>query len=242
MPSAASLLHAWEQGWAQPLPLRGATLLEAAHPDRSAAGWAAEPVIRRDALLLELREALFGSRMTCHMPCPACSERFDFTLETSDLRSDMVLSDERFELHSEGCAVTFRLPSSLDLLDVQIQDDQEADVAVRTLLMRCIEEVVCGGEAVPPDGLPEPVAAAVAARMDEIGRDASVELSFDCSACGHHWAAPFDIASYLWIEVDAWARRTFQEIHLLASAYGWTESEILGLTARRRRLYAEMVQ
>ena len=35
--------------------------------------------------------------------------------------------------------------------------------------------------------------------------------------------------------------RTLNEIHLLASAYGWSEGEILSLTAKRRRLYLQMV-
>jgi len=37
-------------------------------------------------------------------------------------------------------------------------------------------------------------------------------------------------------------RRLLVEVHALASAYGWSEQEILSLSDARRRLYLEMVQ
>ena len=45
----------------------------------------------------------------------------------------------------------------------------------------------------------------------------------------------------LWAELEAVARRLAMEVHTLASAYGWSESEILSLSDARRRLYLEMV-
>jgi hypothetical protein len=33
-----------------------------------------------------------------------------------------------------------------------------------------------------------------------------------------------------------------REVHLLASAYGWRESDILAMTPWRRQLYLELVQ
>ena len=43
-------------------------------------------------------------------------------------------------------------------------------------------------------------------------------------------------------EIHAWAKRTLREVHTLASAYGWSEREILSMSAVRRALYLEMVQ
>ena len=70
---------------------------------------------------------------------------------------------------------------------------------------------------------------------------ADVELALSCPACGHAWPAAFDIASFLWTEVDAWARVLLHEIHALASAYGWREADILALSPRRRRAYLELI-
>ena len=40
--------------------------------------------------------------------------------------------------------------------------------------------------------------------------------------------------------LDAWARATLLDVHLLATAYGWSEPEVLALSALRRRYYLEL--
>jgi len=62
-----------------------------------------------------------------------------------------------------------------------------------------------------------------------------------CPSCGYAWPAPFDIASFFWTEVDAWARVLLREIHVLASAYHWCEEDILRLSPWRRRSYLEQI-
>ena len=42
-------------------------------------------------------------------------------------------------------------------------------------------------------------------------------------------------------EIDAWARTILYQVHLLASVYGWSESEILALSPWRRHLYLQMI-
>jgi len=82
---------------------------------------------------------------------------------------------------------------------------------------------------------------AVADRMAAADPQGDVELALTCPACGHAWPAAFDIASFFWTEVDAWARVLLHEIHALASAYGWREVDILALTPWRRRAYLELI-
>ncbi|HUD55174.1 MAG TPA: hypothetical protein VMR02_08095 [Terracidiphilus sp.] len=43
-------------------------------------------------------------------------------------------------------------------------------------------------------------------------------------------------------QIEARARRLLYEVHTLAAAYGWSEREILSLSAPRRALYLEMVR
>ena len=52
---------------------------------------------------------------------------------------------------------------------------------------------------------------------------------------------PLDVPGLFWIELRSLARRLLSDVHELASRYGWSESEILGLSARRRRAYIERV-
>jgi hypothetical protein len=51
----------------------------------------------------------------------------------------------------------------------------------------------------------------------------------------------FDIASYFWDEINAWANRILREVHILASRYGWSERDILALSPWRRQFYLDMV-
>ena len=64
---------------------------------------------------------------------------------------------------------------------------------------------------------------------------ADIHLALNCPSCEHKWEAPFDIVAFLWREISAAARRLLREVHTLASAYGWTETEILALSPARRR-------
>ena len=73
--------------------------------------------------------------------------------------------------------------------------------------------------------------------------DPNADIAFDvhCEACGHAGTAQLDAGELLWDEIDARARALLGEVHLLASAYGWTEREILALSAARRATYLSMV-
>jgi hypothetical protein len=42
--------------------------------------------------------------------------------------------------------------------------------------------------------------------------------------------------------MEARAKRLLAEVHLIASAYGWSEAEILGLSRARRDFYLDMVR
>jgi len=64
----------------------------------------------------------------------------------------------------------------------------------------------------------------------------------------HRWCpgadrfdAGFDIGSFLWAELDAWAARILGEVHELASVYGWSEHDILEMSAVRRQAYLHLI-
>jgi len=72
--------------------------------------------------------------------------------------------------------------------------------------------------------------------------DPQAHLVFDlqCAECGHAWKETFDIGSFLWAELEDLAVRTLHDVHALATAYGWTEEQILALSPARRALYLSM--
>jgi hypothetical protein len=113
---------------------------------------------------------------------------------------------------------------------------------VRLLLECCIISASHAGKATPIQLLPPEVIAAVEDRVSELDPQADVQLGVSCPACSHRWYATFDILSFLWSELGEWAVRTLRDVHQLATAYGWSERDILALSPIRRRHYLEMVE
>ncbi|MBU3870858.1 hypothetical protein KN815_44480 [Streptomyces sp. 4503] len=117
--------------------------------------------------------------------------------------------------------------------------------ARRALLARCLVSVHRAGQPVPADRLPvaelpEPVQRKLAEAAEHADPAADVTLNVACPECGEATRAELDIASYLWAELDHWARDLLLDVHLLATAYGWSEPQILALSPLRRRYYLEL--
>jgi|SRR3954470_283741 len=236
--TAQELLDAWERGLGEPPVQRALALLAAACPETTPAELARESVGRRDGRLLALREWTFGPRLVSLAPCPVCGERLETAFDVADIRvGETGGGQEPLSLTVAGHELTFRLPNSLDLAALAACED--LDDARRRLLGRCL--LPAPGKKVAVDQLPEEALQAVAERMAAADPQGDVELSLTCPACGHAWPAAFDIASFFWTEVDAWARVLLHEIHILAAAYGWREADILALTPWRRRAYLELI-
>lgn len=240
--SSSELLEVWERGRGAAPAGRALLLLEAAAPDAGPEALARLPVGRRDADLLRLRELTFGPRLVCGVDCVGCGERLELTFDASDVRAgpEPRAAGEVFTASVGDYEVTFRLPNSLDLLD--LASCAEPSEARRRLFERCVSSAVLGGSAVEPQRVPPEVVAGVSERMSQADPQGDVLVSVRCPACGGEWQALFDIVSFFWSEVEAWARRTLQEVHALASAYGWREADTLALSQQRRRLYLEMIR
>ncbi|MET0722074.1 MAG: hypothetical protein ABWY64_14700, partial [Tardiphaga sp.] len=46
-----------------------------------------------------------------------------------------------------------------------------------------------------------------------------------------------DMPDYFWGEIENWAQQTLDDVHRLATAYGWDEESVLALTPARRAAY-----
>lgn len=234
---AEELLQVWEEGRRASVVQRGMLLLAAASPDVPAEVLRALPVGRRDARLLLLRRWTFGEEVEGVVDCPGCGERMEVTFGVGDiLLPEPEGRAGELSLERDGYTVRFRLPDTRDL--EAVAGAPEADRGF--LLRRCLLEVRGGRGEFPPEALPDDVVAAVVEAMERADPQAAVQLSSDCPACGHRWSTGFDILSWFWDEIESWGRRTLHDVHLLARAYGWSESEILALGAGRRQSYLEL--
>src|SRR5215207_1450997 len=219
-PDAAELLGAWERSARLGPGEREDALLRLALPDDDPAGL---PVGERDARLLELRALLFGDELDGAADCPDCGETVEYRLDTGPLLAGRPES-EAFELAASGRRLTVRLPTGADLTEAASVGDLEAARAL--LLERCVGKGVAA--ALPAD--------VIAELSDQLARSdprADARLALTCPACGCRWTVALESGAWLWSEVDAWARRTLFDVHALASAYGWSEAEILALGPRR---------
>jgi hypothetical protein len=226
--SASELLDAWERGLGQRPAERALTLLAAASPGTSADALTGLSIGRRDAGLLAIREQTFGSSVTGIADCPNCSERLELTFDVSEIEAQAAsVPAESFT----ASGVRFRLPDSRDLLALAGCADVASGRAL--LLRRCVIDR-------DADTLTDDDVAAVVNAMAEADPQADVQLDLTCPACRQQWFAVFDIATFLWTEINAWAHRTLQDVHRLALAYGWREPDILALSPWRRQVYLEM--
>jgi hypothetical protein len=108
-------------------------------------------------------------------------------------------------------------------------------------LKRCVLSVRHDGDEKAIAELPEHVAAMIAARMEQADPQANIQLSLLCPTCRHESQVTFDVVTYFWNEINTWARGVLRDIHRLASAYGWRESDILALSPWRRQFYLDML-
>jgi hypothetical protein len=237
----SQLLSVWERGLPQPPIERALTLLSAALPDLPVDALAQIGIGRRNACLLALREQVLGAQLEGIVVCPHCGERLELALNTADLRpASTDEPEETLALRVDAYQVRFRLPNSLDL--IAVSDSATVETARRRLLSRLALHVERDGEDVPPAQLPDRIVAAIAERLSQADPLAAVQLALDCPACRQAWLASLDIAACLWSELNAWAARTLQAVHTLASAYGWREADILALSAARREFYLDRVR
>jgi hypothetical protein len=229
--SANNLLQVWEKGYSLHLIDRALLLLGTAESEYTYDKLADWTIGQRDGAILRLRMATFGAQFNAYLDCPVCKARLEFGFDGRAFQS--LCRSELLNIEVNGYC--FRLPTSKDL--VQIVHEKDPIAAMRQLLTLCCVQADAEFEPNWTDNeLQE-----IESRLAKADPQADIELDLACEVCGHKWQTAFDIASFFWEEIEARAKQLLQEIHQLASAYGWTEQQILALSDTRRSAYLEMV-
>jgi hypothetical protein len=238
--SAAELLDVWERGFIQPPAERALTLLSAACSDVSRESLASLSIGERDAQLLTLREQTFGPQLLLLATCRECGAKLETSFTTARLRVEPEeVATESFTLTKNGYELVFRLPNSFDLMAVT--DCREFGAGHELLLDRCVSSVRFNSQKVSVSQLPDEIVDAFAERLSQLDPQGDVKLTLVCPQCDHEWQSIFDIEAFLWKEISAWAIRILREVHVLASAYGWREFDVLNMGRRRRQAYLELL-
>jgi len=226
------LLEAWERG-ARNLPVaRTLALLETAvDASQFDVAFADLSLAERDAQLFRLRQLTFGDQLRGVLPCSSCSVSIEFDVSIEPILNRLERCVPRDTSWSAGSfTFTMRPVSTRDLANITTASNPR-----RSLLQLCT--TVDGADA-------ETVLAEhedyVLEHFDELNANAETRFRLICPECGQSEQVNLDIGAFLWTEVRHAAITLLRDAHELASAYGWSEAEILRMSSFRRASYLEM--
>ena len=237
--TASELLDLADALRGRPSPERALVLLGACRPEGAGTSELADmPLGLRDLHLMTLFAENFGATLDGVAACPACGAALEAAVAVGDvwLGPGEAQRVDLFEWRGQGWRVAFRLPTTGDLMAIRGAADPAEALRARVI------DTVEG-----PEGeaalavLPEPVRAAWEAEVAALDPQAEVLLSLTCAECAHPFQVPLEPERFLAYEAERRAQFILQEVHLLASAYGWSEDAILALSDARRRRYVELV-
>jgi len=187
-----------------------------------ALSWDALPYVDVDAALLGLRQFLAGDRLVAEIQCPKCGTWGDVELSIA----------EYLKANRPRAA---RTPSGMHIPTVHQVLAAFTEYGPGELAVRAIEaEVLVHND-------PHTVRRLRAA-IERVAPPLSGAVRGLCPHCGAVVAGWFDPGAFVIAEIRRHASRLMEEVHLVASSYGWQEDAILALPGTRRSAYAELIE
>lgn len=189
----------------------------------------------RDCLLAAVYRQTYGSRIESTKRCQHCGIPFDLDFSLDALQATLMQTRNNAVAESEGDGVfrlpdgrRFRLPTGEDELAVSELSPEQAQSA---LLARCMMNDDSSNDS-----------DAIQNAMQEQAPLVDLQLDAVCPECDYRQTVHFDIQSYLLTAIQQERNRFIHEVHRLASTYGWSLGEIMGLTRNRRRTLVSLVE
>jgi hypothetical protein len=199
--------------------------------------WDTLSVTDLEALLLRLRQHVFGDRLCADVICPGpeCGARVDVEFSLNDyLDHHRPWKPRGIEFAGEvgwyrlrDTLVLFRPPTGADQVAVARTEQPE-----RALIHRCVR----------PTDQPSRLLRRVEKALEALNPRLSRDLQGVCPECGAEVVLDFDVPQFVLGELRYHAAFIYEEVHLLASRYHWSEEAILALPRSRRRQYAEQAR
>lgn len=228
--SAAQLLEVVDAGADCDAVGRGRILLAAAaprEPDPNALSLG-----QRDAHVLALRCSTFGDTLTARVRCPACGVLLTVRIPREHLPP--LSAPGSVELVRDGVRVVARAPDGAALAQAAAAFDV---VLARAALIRACAAASVDGVSIDSLTLPDEVLWEVGEALIAAEPTLEMVLPMSCAKCGAEWASALDIVDFFWRELAAASVQLLDDVHELACGYGWSEDQVLRLSARRRREY-----
>jgi hypothetical protein len=199
--------------------------------------WEALPVTDLDVLLLRLRQMVYGDLIRADALCPAegCGAKIEVVFRIGQYLAyhqpqtprGVKPAAEAGWFQFQDMAISFRLPNIGDWIAVAHQPKPE-----RKLAQRCIQ----------PSNILTRQLKRVERAMEALAPNLCNTLQGTCPECGMTVDIYFDPQQFTLQELRDQAAFIYEDVHLLASHYQWSEAEILALPRHRRYHYAERVR
>ena len=242
MLTSGDLVAVWEAGQHRHDADRALIVLSHAHPDADWDDLADLPLGQRDGLLLQVRQALFGSRLDIGVRCRRCSERLEFDSSIDELLPAhwAPTGPSRLQVRVADTRIEARPICTRDL--VQLAPRQTEADARRILIQSSVLSARGETGDIAAADLPAPALEALAEALTEADPLADIEFQLDCPNCQDRWILIFDIVPFLWRELAQVAQSLLDEVYDIAVHLGWSQSEILSLSPARRAYYLARVR
>jgi hypothetical protein len=199
--------------------------------------WDLLSVTDLDGLLLRVRQMVFGDRVRADTIClsPGCGSKVEIVFLIEEymdyykphLPSEVSLAAESGWFQLNAAPMVFRLPTVADRMAIAFHRDP-----LQELVRRCIRS----------SDLSAVLLQQVEEAMEAIAPSLCNPLQGVCPECGAKVEVYFDPQQFSLQELRQQAIAIYEEVHLLATQYQWTESAILKLPRDRRRQYAERIR
>ena len=189
-----------------------------------------------DAFLIGLRQRVTGDRAETTTRCPkaGCNARVDVDFYFSDYLAHHAPRVSR-QIEPDTEAGWFRLrdaPAAFRLVTVSDEIAIEyLPLPGPALALRCLR----------PAAMPSALRQRVERAMEAMAPCLESDIAGLCPECGASIALRFDPQEFILRELQQQAATLYEDAHLLAKHYHWSEAQILALPRSRRTRYAEML-
>jgi hypothetical protein len=235
---AATVLGLAFRLWSPPPVSDGEPATTAADLPEAPAACQRLPAVCTGTIALQLRRDWLGDLVRTDAACAArrCGKQVDVAFSIGDYldhHRPRAFRGVTYEpggtgwLVLSGTEVRFRIPTIGDLVAALATADPE-----ETLAQRCVR----------PDQVPAALAHRIDRALAALAPSLASDVTGSCPECGQQVSLRFDPVSYALAELRDAAAGVYEQVWLLASAFGWRETEILRLPRRRRAIYTELAE
>jgi hypothetical protein len=198
--------------------------------------WWAQRVSDRIATLLRLAalsDGVEGFAVRHRCPTPECGTDFEMVVPAAAIAGQPDPDPITVPLPEGGHALV-RPPTGEDQRRWSQRPYASQDEAVAAI----VGALVIGGAVDLDDDRSRATIAAALAERDPL---VDFRVACTCPSCAHPMEFPIDLEAMALARLAAVRQSLLDDVHALASAYGWTEREILAVPPDRRASYIALI-